>query len=348
MTRHAQLLSTGRYVPKQVLTNADIGARLGEDVDDWLVRNVGIRTRHVMADDEVTSDLVVHAARQALDRAGLSPADLDLVVVATDTPDYLSPATSSVVQHKLGASSAGTLDVNSACAGWVTALDMAARYVITEPRCRHALVAGAYGMTRFVDYKDKHTCTLFADGAGAVILGPGETPGFLGGRMLARGEYHDALGIYTGGTSRPATAPNVAAFGPPKVQFVKKFPKTFNSDHWPPLIRDVAAQAGLTLDQVDLFVFTQLNLRTIEAVMAILEQPLSKTHWIMDRWGYTGSGCLPMALDDAIHGGLSARGLPPLRPDAHVMFCASGGGLSMAVGLWRLSLGQQPGFGTHT
>src|SRR5207237_3030754 len=146
-------------------------------------------------------------------RAGISAADLDLVVVATDTPDYLSPATASVVQHKLGARDAGTFDVNCACAGWVTALDTAGRYLLTEPGARYALVGGGYGMTRFVDWRDKHTCTLFADGGGAVVLGVGDEPGFLGGKLLARGEYHDALGIYTGGTFRPATAGGVGEIG---------------------------------------------------------------------------------------------------------------------------------------
>lgn len=334
--RYAQLLSTGRYVPEAVMNNAEVSARLGQDVDAWLVKNVGIRERHFMAPEQVTSDLAVAAAQQALDRAGVKPHEVDLLVVATDTPDYLSPATASVVQHKLGAQNAGTVDMNSACAGWVTALDLAARYVATEARCRYALVVGAYGMSRYLDWTDKATCTLFADGAGAVLLGAGREPGFLGGRMLARGEYHDALGVYTGGTARPATAQNVAEYGAPKVQFVRKFPKTFNSDHWPPLVREVLGRAELGLSDVDLFLFTQLNLGTIESVMGLLEQPLEKTHWIMDKWGYTGSACLPMALDDALHGGLEARGLPALAPGARVLLCASGGGLAMSVGLWRM------------
>lgn len=338
--RHAQILSTGRYVPEQVLTNADLSARLGEDVDDWLIRNVGIRERRVMAPEQVTSDLIVEAGRQALQRAGLCAADLDLIIVATDTPDYLSPATASVVQHKLGATRAGTFDVNCACAAWVTALDVAARWVLTEPACSRVLVAGGYGMTRYVNWADKHTATLFADGAGAVVVGAGDEPGYLGGKLLARGEYHDALGVYTGGTARPATAENVAAHGAPRVQFVRKFPKTFNSDNWPPLIREVLAQGGLGLEQVDLFVFTQLNLRTIETVMEILGQPMSKTHYVMDKWGYTGSACIPMALDDALHGGRAARGLPPSpRKGEHVVFCASGGGLAMATSLWRWTAG---------
>jgi 3-oxoacyl-[acyl-carrier-protein] synthase-3 len=329
MARYAQIASTGRHIPEKVITNADLDRMLGENVGDWLVENVGIHERHVMAEDETTSDLIVAASQQAIERAGITPGDLDLIVVATDTPDYISPATASVVQAKLGASKAGTYDINCACAAWVTGLDMAARYIATDADYRHILVAGGYGMTRFIDWTDKYTCTLFADGAGAVIVRAGDAPGFLAGRLVAHGEYHDALGIYTGGTYRPATPQRVAELGKPRVQFVRKFPATFNSDNWPPLVRGVVSKAGLTLDDIDFFLFTQLNLRTIEFVMHNLGQPLSKTHWIMDKWGYLGSACIPAALDDAIE-----RGRGP-QPGDHVVFCASGGGLAMAATVWK-------------
>jgi 3-oxoacyl-[acyl-carrier-protein] synthase-3 len=329
MTHYAQILSTGRYIPEKVLTNDDLNEMLGENVGDWLVENVGIEARHVMAEDETTSDMVAAAAHQALARAGLASEELDLILVATDTPDYISPATASVVQAKLGANRAGTFDVNCACAAWVTALDMAARYIATDTDYRHILVAGGYGMTKFLDWSDKYTSTLFADGAGVAVVGAGEEPGFLSGKLTAQGQYHDALGIYTGGTFRPATPDVVAESGKPVVQFVKKFPSTFNSDNWPPLIERVTAKAGLSVDEVDFFVFTQLNLRTIEFVMEKLGQPMEKTHWIMDKWGYLGSACIPAALDDA-----TERGKGPQKGD-HVLFCASGGGLAMAASLWK-------------
>lgn len=328
MGRHAQILSTGRYIPERVVTNADLGHMLGQDVDQWLVQNVGIRERHVMAPDETTSSMIVAASQQALERARLASADLDLIIVATDTPDYISPATASAVQAKLRANRAGTFDVNCACAAWVTALDMAARYIATEPDYRHILVAGGYGMTKFLDWSDKYTATLFADGAGAVVVGAGDQPGFRSGKLLAQGEYHDAMGIYTGGTFRPATPEAIAEFGPPRVQFVRKFPATFNSERWPPLVREVVQKAGLALDDIGLYLFTQLNLRTIEYVMQALEQSMEKTHWIMDKWGYLGSACIPVALDDAIE-----RGRGP-RPGQHVVFCATGGGMAMAASVW--------------
>jgi 3-oxoacyl-[acyl-carrier-protein] synthase III len=327
---YARILSTGRYVPARTITNAELEARLGEPVDAWLQANVGIRERHVMAADESTSDLAVAAAKQALERAGVAAWALDLVVVASDTPDYVSPGTSSVVQHKLGAVNAGTYDVNAACASWVTALDLASKTIAADGSYRRVLVVGAYGMSRYVDWGDKKTSTLFADGAGAVVLGAGDTPGFLGAKLQAHGEYHDALGIYTGGTKRPATIENVTADGDgkPTVRFVRKFPATFNTERWPKIIRDVAARGGLRVEDVKLFVLTQLNLRTIEATMAELKLPMERAHWTMDRWGYTGSACIPMTLDDAVEKG-------KLRAGDHVLFCASGGGLAMAAALFR-------------
>jgi 3-oxoacyl-[acyl-carrier-protein] synthase III len=329
MALHPQILSTGSYVPDRVVTNAEVDALLGESTDEWLVENVGIRERRWMAPDQTTSDLIVAAAQRALDRAGVAAADLDLIIVSTDTPDYLSPSTSVVVQHKLSALKAGCYDVNSACAGWVTALDQGARYLMTDPTLKYILVAGGYGMSRYLDVGDKKTANLFADGAGAAVLGVGAEPGFLASNLFAVGSFHDALGIYSGGTFRPSTPENVAIFGPPKVEFVKKFPKTFNTEYWPKLIQGALDKASLTLNDVDLFLFTQLNLRTIEMMMDLFNQPIEKTHWVMDKWGYTGSPCVIMALDDAIHQGLGPK------PGQNVLFCASGGGITMAASVWK-------------
>jgi 3-oxoacyl-[acyl-carrier-protein] synthase-3 len=264
------------------VTNAEVDAMMGESTSDWLLANVGIKERRWMAPDQVTSDLIVEASKKALERAGITTADLDLIIVSTDTPDYLSPSTSIVVQNKLGADKAGCYDINSACAGWVTALDQGAKYLMTEPQMKYILVAGGYGMSRFIDYKDKKTANLFADGAGAAVLGVGEEKGFLGSNLLAVGSFHDALGIYTGGTYRPCTPENMAQFGGPKVEFVKKFPKTFNTEYWPKLMQGALDKAGLTFDDVNQYYFTQLNVRTIEVMMDLLKQPIEKTHWVMD------------------------------------------------------------------
>jgi 3-oxoacyl-[acyl-carrier-protein] synthase-3 len=329
MQRNIQILGTGSYVPERVVTNAEVDALMGQDTGEWLVANVGIRERRWMAPDQVTSDLILEASKKAIERAGITASDLDLIIVSTDTPDYLSPGTSVVVQDKLGAAKAGCYDINSACAGWVTALDQGARYLLTEPQMRYILVAGGYGMSRFLDLKDKKTANLFADGAGAAVLGVGEEAGFLASNLLAVGSFHDALGIYEGGTYRPATQENLEQFGPPKVEFVRKFPKTFNTEYWPRLMQGALDKAGLRFDDVDHYFFTQLNLRTIEYMMDLLEQPIEKTHWVMDKWGYTGSPCVVMALDDAI-----AQGRGP-RPGEVILFCASGGGITMAASVWK-------------
>lgn len=326
--RYAAIRSTGRYVPEKVLPNSYFNEILNRDVDRWLVENVGIRQRHVMAPDQVTSDLAAAAGQQAIERAGLTPAEIDLLIVSTDTPDYLSPATSVVVQHKLGAVNAGTFDMNSACAGWVAAVETAVRYIMTDTAVTHALVVGAYGMTRFVDYTDHKTCTLFADGAGAVVVSLSDEPGFLAGGRRTFGEHYDALGIYTGGTAVPKT-PASENNGTPRVQFVKRFPPTFNAENWPVLIYETVAKAGLTVDDIDFYVMTQLNVNTIKEIMGIINQPLEKTHWVMDKWGYTGSACVPMALDDAL-----GQGKGP-QPGDLVLFIASGGGISMACNVWR-------------
>lgn len=329
MPRNPQIIATGSYVPERIVTNAEVDAMLGDNTSDWLLANVGIRERRWMSPEQVTSDLIVQASQKALERAGITAADLDLIIVSTDTPDYLSPSTSVVVQHKLGAEKAGCYDINSACAGWVTALDQGARYLLTEPTFKYILVTGGYGMSRYLDLSDKKTANLFADGAGAVILGTGSESGFLGSNLLAVGSFHDALGIYSGGTFRPVTQENFSNFGSPKVEFVKKFPKTFNTEYWPKLMQGALDKAGLSFDDIDHYYFTQLNLRTIEFMMELLKQPISKTHWIMDKWGYTGSPCVVMALDDAI-----AQGKGP-KAGEKILFCASGGGITMAASVWQ-------------
>jgi 3-oxoacyl-[acyl-carrier-protein] synthase-3 len=324
MKRFATIASTGRYVPERRVSNQEIETILGQPVDAWLRKNVGIEARHWMSDNETSSDMAVNAAKQAMARAKVTPQDLNLIIIASDTPDQPSPGTASAVQAKLGAVNAGTYDINCACSSFVTALDVASKTIASDDEYQYVLVVGVYAMSRFLDLKDKSTATLFADGAGAVLLKASEKPGFLAGKLSASGEYYDALGVYTGGATRPATAENIEKFGAPKVQFVRKFPATFNLERWPLLINGALQKAGRSLDEVSRFFFTQLNLRTIEATMGAMQQPMSKAHTIMEKWGYTGSACIPMALDDAAEKDL-------LKPGDLIIFCSSGGGLSMAV-----------------
>ena len=322
MARFAQIVSTGRYVPEKMMTNAELEPLLGESVDQWLIDNVGIRERRLIADDEVTSDLAVASALEALERGGIGPEDLGLIILAPDPPDYVSPGTASVVQHKLGATHAGTFDLNSACAAWVIGLDQASRYIATDTDYNHVLVVGAYGMTRYVDWTDKRTCTLFGDGAGAVVLRAGDEPGWLGGNMHADGSFHDYMGVFTGGTVAPTGGPDT----PRQVlEIRKRFPPDTNNKGWPPLVRALMQKIGRSVDEIDKIYFTQLNLRTIEYVLDDLGLPREKTHTIMDKWGYTGSACMPMALDDAV-----VEGVGPQRGEL-VVFCGSGAGYTMAT-----------------
>jgi 3-oxoacyl-[acyl-carrier-protein] synthase-3 len=320
---HARIAATGRAVAPVLVPNSVMDERFGPGVAAWVEQNVGIRQRYHLAPGQVTSDLAAEAARQALSRAGLQAADVDLIILSTDTPDQLSPSTAAVVQHKLGATRAAAFDLNAACSGWVIALDTAALHLRADPSKRHVLVIGAYGMSRFLDWSDKHTATLFADGAGAVVLSASDTPGFLGSSVWSDGSMWDALGIYAGGTANPAGGDVRAT-----VRFVRKFPKTYNIEHWPRLLTETAKKCGVSLGDVKLFVFTQLNLHTIEAVMETLSLPMARAHYVGHKWGYTGNACIPMTLDDAVEEGRLARG-------ELVAFCASGGGVSMAASIFR-------------
>ena len=221
----ANIISTGIYVPEKIVTNDDLSRILGEDINEFVTNVLGIHERHVSAKNESTADLATHASRQALEAARLDPARLDLIILATDTPEQLSPATSVVVQHRLGAVNAGTFDVNCACAGFVTALDTASKFIIADSAYRNVLVVGAYAISKYLDWRDKKTATIFADGAGAVVLQANEErPGFLAGKLRADGSFHDHMGIYAGGTHLPITAQVIDEGRWTKVRFAKKYP----------------------------------------------------------------------------------------------------------------------------
>jgi 3-oxoacyl-[acyl-carrier-protein] synthase-3 len=325
----ARITGTGIYVPKKIVTNDDLSRILGEDVNDFVTSVLGIQERHVCADDESTADLATNAAGEALEAAQVEASDLDLILLATDTPEQLSPATSVVVQHRLGAVNAGTFDINCACAGFVTALDTASKFIIADAAYRNVLVIGAYAISKYLDLHDKKTATIFADGAGALVLqARDDGPGYLAGKLRADGSFHDHMGIYAGGTRLPVTKEVLDEGVWTKVRFAKKYPAEINTEGWPAIIREVLAKSKLALDDVKLFLFTQVNLSTIKEVMAKLELPFERTHTIMQKWGYTGSACIPMVLHDAVQAG-------KLKPGDNVIMCASGGGLNMACVAFR-------------
>jgi len=322
--RDAKIIGTGVYVPDKILTNADLSRTLGEDIDEFVSTIVGIKERHIAAEDESAADLATMAAERALSDAGMDAAGLDLILLATDTPEYISPATSVVVQHRLGAIGAGTFDINCACAGFVTTLDTAFKYVIADDSYNNVLVIGCYAMSKFIDWNDKKTSTLFADGAGAVVLQATENEKhYLASKLVADGSYHNYMGIFAGGTREPITSDVLAANNTNRLRFAQKYPPEVNIQGWPTIVLEVLAKAGLVLDDVDLFLWTQVNLSTIKIVMQEMQIPEHKTHTIMQKWGYTGSACIPMVLHDAIEAGKVKRG-------DTIVLCASGGGLNMA------------------
>jgi 3-oxoacyl-[acyl-carrier-protein] synthase-3 len=328
--RHAVITGTGSYVPEHVLTNADLAERLGATIEPFVSETLGIRERHVCAPDESTADLAEHAARRALEDAGLAPGDVDLLIVATDTPEYISPATSSVVQGRLGARRAGTFDVNSGCAGYVTALDVAWKYIRADERYRQVLVVGAYAMSKFLDYADKKTATIFADGAGATVVSLADRPGVLASELYADGRLAPGMGVFAGGTAEPITEEVLRSGVRNRLRFVEKYPREVNEEGWPRIARSVLGRIARDVPDVDLWLWTQVNRSTIQVVMETLGVPMEKTHTVMGKWGYTGAACLPMALDDAARAGR-------LREGDLVMLTGSGAGLAMAsVALeWR-------------
>jgi 3-oxoacyl-[acyl-carrier-protein] synthase-3 len=329
--RHAAIVSTGIHVPETELTNAQLVARLGEEHRELvtkLARTTGIERRFVAPDSWSTSDLAAHAARHAIERAGLTPADIDLIVLGTDSPDFITPCTSVVVQHKIGASRAGTFDVGCACASFPTALAAACGIIATSPGIDTVLVVGAYMMRKLADPADP-VSFFYGDGAGAAVVRVSDEPGFAASAFRADGNYARMWCIASGGTVEPATAESVRA-GRTQVRMVESYPRAINDEGWPAVVREVTARAGWTVDEVDLFVFTQVRKATIELVMEELGAPVEKAQFIMQTWGYTGSACIPMALHAAIEQGR-------VRVGDRVVLVGSGVGYNQAAAAIRIT-----------
>ncbi len=323
--RRAVIRGTGMYAPEKIVRNAEFNELYQKDVDTFLREKRNIFERHHMDASQATSDLIVPAAEQALQKSGIAAADLDLIIVSTDTPDYLSPSTAAVVQFRLQAKHAGAFDVNSACAGFVTALDMAAKYIAADTQYRNILVVGAYGMSKYINYDDYRIATLFADGAGAVVVqaSEDETQGVQVSTLFADGQYHDYMGVYGGGTRTPITHEVLEKKGH-LLDFAKKIPIETNGTQWPRLTNILLDRMHKNAKDIDHFFLTQINIQSIHEALDGLGLPHSKSHNIMDRYGYTGSACIPMALHDAT---LQHK----LKKGDLVFMLGSGGGLSMAA-----------------
>jgi len=319
--RRATIAGTGLYAPERVVPNSYFDELYGEDVDSFLRENRNILERRYAADDQATSDLAVEAARDALEDAGVEPDDVDLLLVSTDTPDQISPSTAAVVQDKLEARNAGTFDINTACAGFVTALDTGRKFLESDDQYETVLVIGAYLMSRFIDYDQKNVASLFADGAGAAVLRPATgDDGILTSTLISKGEYHDYMGVYEGGTACPISDGDGRT---QKLAFRKDFPDGFNPDHWTDLVTTLTDRLEVTPQDVDRYFFTQINILSIRETLDRLDLPHERAHNVMDRFGYTGNACVAMALADAVDEGL-------LSPGDLVVMIASGGGAALA------------------
>jgi 3-oxoacyl-[acyl-carrier-protein] synthase-3 len=293
--------STGMYLPEIEVPNRDLRERFAKTYPDFVDKTEArsaITTRFHAPRDWATSDLAVRAARQALGRAGVAAEEVDLILVGTDSPDYVTPATSVVVQHKLGARRAGTFDVGCACASFPTALSAANGIMTTNPWMKNVLVIGAYMMSKLADPADPLTF-FYGDGAGAALLQPSKEPGLMASAFRADGAFAKHWGIMSGGTAEPATSASVQT-GRTQVRMAERYPQEINDDGWPAVVRMLAERNAFTLDEIDVVLFTQVRKSTIEKVMATLGMPMEKAHTIMEKWGYTGSACIPMALHDAI------------------------------------------------
>lgn len=328
MNGYPVITATAFFAPEKIVTNDFFNKLYGKDVDTFLRTRRNIIERRHMDSSQTTSDLIVPALQQALSRAKIGPEEIDLLIVATDTPDYMSPSTASVVQHKLQLKRAGTFDINAACAGFVTALDSGFKYMQADSQYQNVAVVGAYGMSKFLNYDDHRIATLFADGAGVAILQrKGSEPMFLGSRLFTLGEFHDYMGLYAGGTFQPFSEA-VLEKRAHLLDFAKKIPLETNSTHWPRLIHSLCDQNRIAPKDIAKFFLTQINIETINETLKQLGLPLDRSHNIMDRYGYTGSASIGMALADANEKGL-------IRAGDYLALVGSGGGVSMAAMLLR-------------
>ncbi len=302
-TRSTVILGTGSYAPERVLSNDEISQTL-DTSDDWIRTRSGIRERRIAAPNEATSDMAAKAAQRALDDAGLKATEIDLLVVATMTPDLPMPAAACIIQRKLGLpSTAACFDLNAACTGFVYALDTACA-MLSSGRYQKALVIGAEKLSTIVDWQDRTTCVLFGDGAGAVVVGVSPEPdrGLLGTRLGAFGDSVELLYISHGGSSSPSTPESIARREHcmrMKGKEVFKLAVRVMDE----AARDILEQHHLHADQISLVIPHQANLRIIEAISEYLEIPMERFFVNVDRYGNTSAASIPLALDEARRSG---------------------------------------------
>mgnify|MGYP000547715445 CR=1 FL=1 len=304
MRRYSRITGTGSYLPPRRLTNADLVAELAvqgvETSDEWIVERTGIRARHFAAPGVYSSDLGVEAARNALAAAGVEAKDIDLIIVATSTPDMVFPSTAAILQHKLGIAGCPVFDLQAVCSGFVYALTVADAMIRTGTASK-ALVIGAEVFSRILDFKDRTTCVLFGDGAGAVVLEASDTPGILASDIHADGKHVGILCV-------PGHVSGGQVLGDPLLkmdgQAVFKLAVGVLED----AARAALAKAGKTEADIDWLVPHQANIRIMQSTAKRLRLPMSKVVVTVDQHGNTSAASIPLALDSAVRSGQVKKG----------------------------------------
>lgn len=321
----ACIAGTGSYAPARVLTNADL-ERMVATSDEWIRERTGIRERRIAATGEACSDLAVQAGKRALTAAGLAATELDMILVATCTGDYPLPATACLVQHQLGATQAAACDLSAACCGFVYALSVADAYV--KNGMRHVLVIGSEVMSAITDWTDRNTCVLFGDGAGAVVVSPcdGER-GILSTHLRSDGALCELIMVPGGGSRTPPSEKVIAE----RLQYIKmKGNETFKVAvrTLEDIARTTLSANNLRIEDLDLYVPHQANIRILKAVIERLGLPIEKVLLNLDRYGNTSAASIPIALDEAVREGRIKHG-------SLVMLGAFGAGLTWASAVIR-------------
>ena len=328
MMRYAHIVGWGRYLPDRVVSNDEL-SHLVDTTDEWIYQRTGIRTRHIAAPHETTATLAFEAAARALALADLHPSQVELIIVATSTPEYMFPSTACLVQDYLGAGRAGAFDLSAACSGFVYALQMAAQSIATGA-VRNAVVIGAETMSRVLDWSDRGTCVLFGDGAGAVVLKGSSVPGgVLGTTLRSDGSGGDLLSLpalYHNPV--PIAGAEFAHNGHHKniVDMDGRQVYRFATNVIASSIQDVLKMGEMAIDDVALIIPHQANVRIIETAAKKLKLPLEKFYLNLERTGNTSAASIPIALCEAVGEGR-------LKPDDNVIFVGFGGGLTWGASL---------------
>ncbi|MDZ7891607.1 MAG: beta-ketoacyl-ACP synthase III [Rhodoferax sp.] len=325
MTRYSRITGTGSYVPPRRLTNADLAAQLAaqgvETSDEWIVERTGIRARHFAEAGVYSSDLALEACKSALSTAGLQAQDIDLIIVATSTPDMVFPSTACILQNKLGANGCAAFDVQAVCSGFVYALTVADAMIRTGGASK-ALVVGAEVFSRLLDFTDRTTCVLFGDGAGAVVLEASETPGILASDLHADGKHVGILCV-------PGHVSNGHILGDPLLkmdgQAVFKLAVGVLED----AARATLAKAGKTEADIDWLIPHQANIRIMQSTAKKLKLPMEKVVVTVDQHGNTSAASIPLALDSAVRAGR-------VKPGQNLMLEGVGGGFTWGAVLLTL------------